>query len=73
MSNNRLSVIIMGATGFTGKHAVLAMHKFAKEDSELTWGIAGRSEEKMKAVITEVEKKTGKSRSSLYFKCFVVI
>lgn len=57
---NRLSVVIFGATGFTGKRIIPELDKLIKsEQLPLTWGVAGRSEEKLKDVLVEAEKKTG--------------
>lgn len=51
MANDRLDVVIFGATGFTGKQAVLhAVHLF----KDLKWGVAGRSEKKLLAVLDEI-------------------
>lgn len=54
----RLDALVFGATGFTGKHTVKELVQIAKEKS-ITWGIAGRSEEKLKSVLQEMSLKTG--------------
>lgn len=57
----RLDVVIFGATGYTGKYATKNIHLMAKKSSKpITWGIAGRSEEKLKGVLEYVKEKTGK-------------
>ncbi|XP_066157982.1 saccharopine dehydrogenase-like oxidoreductase [Euwallacea fornicatus] len=54
----RLDIVIFGATGFTGKHCIPYMVKAVKENGRsLTWGIAGRSEDKLKAVLKEMGDK----------------
>ncbi|XP_066254804.1 saccharopine dehydrogenase-like oxidoreductase [Euwallacea similis] len=54
----RLDIIIFGATGFTGKHCIPYVVNAAKENGRsLTWGIAGRSEDKLKAVLKEMGDK----------------
>lgn len=54
---NRLDIVIFGATGFTGKHTIPQVHKFSKTDGRaLTWGVAGRSEQKLKETLDAVAK-----------------
>lgn len=55
---SRLDLIIFGATGFTGKRTVEELVKILKTKGPLTWGIAGRSKEKLEKVLEEVGKKT---------------
>lgn len=56
--SNRLDIIIFGASGFTGKHTIPQVHKFSKSDGRsLTWGVSGRSEQKLKETLSEVAKK----------------
>nr|CAH7736386.1 unnamed protein product [Callosobruchus chinensis] len=56
----KLDLLIFGATGFTGKHCIPYVHKLSKSDGKnLSWGIAGRSEEKLKEVLAEMSKKVG--------------
>jgi short subunit dehydrogenase-like uncharacterized protein len=54
----KLDLIIFGATGFTGKVAIYEIVKLAKE-KKITWGISGRSRNKLDNVLKEVEEKTG--------------
>lgn len=49
--DKQLDIIIFGATGFTGKHAILEGIKILEKYS---WGIAGRSTEKLEAVLKEI-------------------
>ncbi|XP_013164054.1 PREDICTED: saccharopine dehydrogenase-like oxidoreductase isoform X2 [Papilio xuthus] len=62
---SRLDLVIFGATGFTGKHAVMECARIAKKKTGLTWGIAGRSQSKLNAVLEEATKKTGEDLSSI--------
>ncbi|XP_056641784.1 saccharopine dehydrogenase-like oxidoreductase [Diorhabda sublineata] len=52
----RLDLVILGATGFTGLHCVPYVFKVSKEKN-LTWGVAGRSEDKLKDVLEKMGKK----------------
>ncbi|KAL5291447.1 SCCPDH family protein [Megaselia abdita] len=54
--SQKLDVIIFGATGFTGKYTVLQAIETLKG---LKWGVAGRSESKLKQTLNEVSKKAG--------------
>ncbi|GLV31174.1 Saccheropin dehydrogenase 1 [Carabus blaptoides fortunei] len=60
----RLDALIFGASGFTGKYTVKELALIAKE-KPITWGVAGRSEEKLKSVLEEMSKKTGVDLSSV--------
>lgn len=62
---SRLDLVIFGATGFTGKQAVIHMVKFAKKYEIGSWGVAGRSETKLSALMTEVSQKTGENLSNV--------
>ncbi|CAG4987712.1 unnamed protein product [Parnassius apollo] len=61
---SRLDLVIFGATGFTGKNTVIECARIAKRRPGLTWGIAGRSQSKLDAVLKEASKKTGDDLSS---------
>ncbi|KAJ2939022.1 hypothetical protein O0L34_g18999 [Tuta absoluta] len=61
---SRLDLVVFGATGFTGKYAVKQLSKLGKMEN-ITWGIAGRSQTKLEAVLQEVAKKTGEDLSSI--------
>ncbi|KAJ8734076.1 hypothetical protein PYW07_014627 [Mythimna separata] len=62
---SRLDLVIFGATGFTGKQAVIHMVKFAKKYGVGPWGVAGRSQTKLEALMKEVSIKTGEDISSV--------
>ncbi|XP_018320675.1 saccharopine dehydrogenase-like oxidoreductase [Agrilus planipennis] len=62
----RLDIVIFGATGFTGKRCIPEIVKFSKVNGRtLTWGIAGRSEQKLKDVLEEMEKVIAKDLKSI--------
>lgn len=54
-SENRLDIIVFGATGYTGHYVVENLIKtIVKENHDLTWGVAGRNEKKTKEVLDVV-------------------
>lgn len=57
-----LDVVIFGATGFTGKYTVLHAVKLL---SDLKWGIAGRSQQKLESVLKEIGKKADTDLSKI--------
>lgn len=48
---SRLNIIVFGATGFTGKIVVKELLRLSKYEA-FSWGIAGRSQSKLKQVLT---------------------
>lgn len=62
---SRLDAVIFGATGFTGKYTVIHMIEFVNKYNIGAWGVAGRSEKKLNAVMEEVAKKTGADLSGV--------
>lgn len=60
-NNTRLDIIVFGATGYTGGYVVENLVKtIDQENSDLTWGVAGRTEKKIREVLDEVSKHVGK-------------
>ncbi|KAI4465927.1 hypothetical protein MML48_3g00014141 [Holotrichia oblita] len=58
--SNKLDIILFGATGFTGKRTIPKLHQIiTSERLSLTWGIAGRSEQKLKHTLKEIEENNG--------------
>lgn len=54
----KLDIVIFGATGFTGMHLIPYIHKFSKSEKyKFSWGISGRSKEKLKKVLEDIGKK----------------
>ncbi|XP_050069983.1 saccharopine dehydrogenase-like oxidoreductase [Anopheles maculipalpis] len=58
----RLDVIIFGASGFTGKYTIFEGIKLLEG---LRWGVAGRSRDKLRQTVAEVEKKANKDLSEV--------
>ncbi|XP_018580216.1 saccharopine dehydrogenase-like oxidoreductase [Anoplophora glabripennis] len=55
---DRLDLLLLGATGFTGIHCIPYLHKFSKSSGRnMTWGVAGRSEEKLKQALEKIGKE----------------
>ncbi|XP_059061509.1 saccharopine dehydrogenase-like oxidoreductase [Achroia grisella] len=61
----RLDLVIFGATGFTGKKTVEVLARGRKDYDSITWGVAGRSRDKLDSLIKEVSKITGKDLSTI--------
>ncbi|KAJ3666450.1 hypothetical protein Zmor_001892 [Zophobas morio] len=56
---DKIDIVVFGATGITGKHVIPYLAKFCKKEyRHLTWGIAGRSEKKLREILNYCEKKT---------------
>ncbi|KAL3286801.1 hypothetical protein HHI36_001294 [Cryptolaemus montrouzieri] len=55
----KLDIILFGVTGFTGKHTVKYLHKFASaKGRHLTWAVAGRNETKIHTILDNVVNET---------------
>lgn len=57
-SPDRLDFVIFGATGFTGKYTVKEAARLA-ENRQFTFGIAGRREDALKAILKEYTPNPG--------------
>ncbi|XP_008200966.1 saccharopine dehydrogenase-like oxidoreductase isoform X1 [Tribolium castaneum] len=66
MSTNarNLDIVIFGATGFTGKRCLPLIDKFSKR-LQLTWGVAGRSERKLKEFLDQCGQEIGTSLANI--------
>lgn len=60
MANERLDIVIFGATGFTGKHAVKIAAQLAKE-KQIKFGISGRRKQALEGVLKEFAPDIGKN------------
>ncbi|XP_072032001.1 saccharopine dehydrogenase-like oxidoreductase [Amphiura filiformis] len=56
----KYDLIVFGASGFTGQFVVEELARIEEEESEMRWAIAGRSQDKLDAVLQEVAYTTGK-------------
>ena len=52
------SLVVFGATGFTGQYVAEEVARVAEEEN-ITWAIAGRNSEKLNAILENVRKVTG--------------
>lgn len=60
MASRALDIILFGASGYTGKYCIKEIHRLTKANGRfLTWGIAGRSETKLRAALSECQKQIG--------------
>jgi short subunit dehydrogenase-like uncharacterized protein len=50
---SRLDIVIFGATGYTGKFVVREL-ACAFRNEKFTWGVAGRSQDKLKKVLKSI-------------------
>jgi short subunit dehydrogenase-like uncharacterized protein len=55
------SLVVFGATGFTGQYVAEEVARVADEE-KLTWAVAGRHVEKLKQILEKIENITGKFR-----------
>jgi len=62
---SRLDIVVFGATGYTGKFVVRELAN-AYQTEKITWGIAGRSENKLKEVLESI----GKEKSIIFISAF---
>ncbi|KAF5285427.1 hypothetical protein FQA39_LY16681 [Lamprigera yunnana] len=61
---DRLDIVLFGATGYTGKYCIEYVHKLLKEKHH-TWGLAGRSEQKLKKALSDYQKSTDEDLSNV--------
>lgn len=62
---SRLNVVIFGATGLAGKQVVVHLARLSKKYDFGTWGVAGRSQAKLSALMAEISKETGEDLSAI--------
>lgn len=64
----KIDIILIGATGYTGAFTAKQLVRFNTIlQNKITWGICGRSKEKLKNLVTELEE-LGQCNKSYYFK-----
>jgi short subunit dehydrogenase-like uncharacterized protein len=54
MSDRQYDVVVLGASGFTGRLVVEYLHTAYGADGDVSWAVAGRNPEKIAAVLKEV-------------------
>lgn len=65
-NENRLDIIVFGATGYTGSYVVENLIKtIDKENQKLTWGVAGRNEKKIREVLDKVSTYVEKNLDAI--------
>ncbi len=52
-------IIILGATGYTGKLVCEELARHCAEKSNLTWAVAGRSDTKLEKTLAQLAEQTG--------------
>lgn len=57
MSQKRLDIIVMGATGFSGRYTVINLFKLFQKYGGFSWGIAGRNSQKLQNLLQDLTKK----------------
>ncbi|XP_046967334.1 lipid droplet localized protein-like [Vanessa cardui] len=64
-TKNRLDLVILGATGFTGKHVVNELARIGKNYPDIKWAIAGRNRNKLESILHDTSRKTGDDLSKI--------
>nr|XP_037867667.1 saccharopine dehydrogenase-like oxidoreductase isoform X6 [Bombyx mori] len=67
----KLDLLVLGATGFTGNSTVKFLTELSEEPEyqNVTWGIAGRSEKKLQILLKELSELKIKTSSVVIIKC----
>lgn len=65
-------LIVFGATGFTGQYVAEEVAQIAEEE-KITWAVAGRNVNKLKAILENVHKTTSKTHHFLSFCALICI
>ncbi|XP_072384284.1 saccharopine dehydrogenase-like oxidoreductase [Diabrotica undecimpunctata] len=66
MSDQRLDLLLFGASGFTGNKCIPYLYTISKENGRnLTWGVSGRSEEKLRKGLETTGQKIGADLSNI--------
>lgn len=63
MDSRKFDLVVFGATGFTGQYVAEEVARIAEEEN-VTWAVAGRNENKLKVILENVEKSTGRKKKS---------
>ncbi|XP_071963086.1 saccharopine dehydrogenase-like oxidoreductase [Antedon mediterranea] len=54
-------ITVFGASGFTGQFVVEELARVVDEENDLKWAVAGRSSEKLRAILVQAQEITGKT------------
>jgi short subunit dehydrogenase-like uncharacterized protein len=68
----RISIVLFGATGFTGKFVAKELAKAYKSEN-FTWAVAGRSKSKLSELLNEIKNELGKFKSNQYQYLFLYL
>ena len=61
MEEKQYDIVVFGASGFTGQFVTEEIARTVqRQNPVLKWAIAGRSAEKLRSVLNEASKQTGK-------------
>jgi len=58
-SKRKYDIIIIGASGYTGKHVAMEMGRLS-QTYNLTWAVAGRNTKKLQSILNKLYKTLGK-------------
>ena len=55
----KFSIIVFGASGFTGQFVVEEIARTMDNEAKFTWAVAGRDMSKLQAVLSKASEVTG--------------
>jgi short subunit dehydrogenase-like uncharacterized protein len=67
MAARGLDIVVLGATGFTGMHVCQHIARLNLESARIKWGVAGRSDERIKSVVLDKLQAQGLPAPSATF------
>ena len=66
LTKRKYDLVVLGATGFTGRYVAKQMCKtVTKDNANVSWAIAGRNKDKLAEVTDECSKQTGIDASNI--------
>ena len=54
---SRLDLVILGASGYTGKFLVKELARLPEDEGNVKWGVAGRSRQKLLDLLSQVSSE----------------
>jgi len=63
----RFSIVVFGATGFTGQFVVEELARTMDTEAKFTWAVAGRDMTKLQAVLSTASKVTGNCYPAFFY------